>query len=230
MHEQLPNSGGVWENKFKKGWGEGKSPEQHFLKFVEKHKNEIGPDILDIGSGEGRQLIPLAKAGYNVVGLELTEEGIKITKEKQNTEKTDAKLVRGNFHNLPFRDNTYNTVISIQAMQHNNWQGAEIAFSEAVRVLKPGGLFFLRVNSDKHPAQDNEKIINDKGLTWTRNEEGFRGLHHNFSLEELQELATKYNLDIEPDFVDEKIAGDNFSVLGQWNIVFRKKEIDQPNN
>jgi hypothetical protein len=35
-------------------------------------------------------------------------------------------------------------------------------------------------------------------------------------------LAEKYNLEIEPGFVDEKKAG----VYGHWNIVFRKKIID----
>lgn len=223
MSEKLPDSGPIWEKKFGKGWGEKEMPERRLLEFIEKYKNEIGPNILDIGSGEGRHLIPLAKAGYNLTGLELTEEGVRITEKKQKEEKTDAKLVRGNFHNLPFLDNVYDTVISLQAMQHNNWQGAEVAFAEAARVLKPGGLFFLRVNSNKNALQGNEEMIEDKGQTWQKNEQGYLGVHHSFSFEELKELADKYNLEIEPGFVDEKKAGDNFVILGQWNIVFRKK-------
>jgi ubiquinone/menaquinone biosynthesis C-methylase UbiE len=229
MVEKLPDSGAIWNKKFAKGWGEERPPEARLLEFMEKYKEEIGPDILDIGSGDGRHLIPLAKAGYNLTGFELTEEGINKTKEKLDKEKIKAELVKGNFHNLPFQDNVYDTVISLQAMQHNNWPGAEAAFAEAVRVLRPGGLFFLRVNSDKNALQDNQKKIADKGRTTVRVEEGHLGYHHSFSLEELKELADKYNLEIEPGYTDEKRAGnkegadDNFVILGQWNIIFRKK-------
>jgi len=227
MKENLPDSGEIWEKKFKKGWGEAKRPEPHLLEFFEKYKDEIGPKILDIGSGEGRHLIPFAKAGYDLTGLELTEKGIEITQNKQNQEKTKAKLVRGNFHNLPFKDNVYDTVISTQAMQHNIWRGAEAAFAEAARVLKPNGLFFLRVNSDKNAIPESAEMIKDKGQTWVRDEEGKSGVHHSFSLDEFEELANKFNLEIEPGYVDEKKAGDNFVVYGQWNIVFRKKQEDK---
>lgn len=223
MNEKFADSGKIWNEKFRKGWGKEQPIEHHLSQFVEQYKGEIGPSILDIGSGEGRNLIPLAKMGYDLTGLELTEQGIKITREKQDNEKTDAKLVRGSFHNLPFLANTYDTVISIQAMQHNNWQGAEAAFSEAVRVLKPGGLLFLRISSDKNTVQEDHQKIEDKGRTWVKTEEGHPGLHHSFSFEELKELADKYGLEIEPGFIDEKRAGDGFVILGQWNIAFRKK-------
>jgi ubiquinone/menaquinone biosynthesis C-methylase UbiE len=186
MKENLPDSGKIWEKEFKEGWGKAEQPEPRLLEFFEKYKGEIGPKILDIGSGEGRHLILLAKAGYNLTGLDLTEKGIKITEEKQDKEKTEAKLVRGNFHNLPFQDNSFDTIISTQAMQHNVWPGAEAAFSEAARVLKPGGLFFLRVNSDKNAIPDNAEMVKDMGRTWLRHKAGGLGYIHSFSMEELK--------------------------------------------
>ncbi|MFA4941725.1 MAG: class I SAM-dependent methyltransferase [Patescibacteria group bacterium] len=223
MNEELPNSGPIWEKKFSQDWGAGKPPEPRLLEFIEKYKDEIGPKILDIGSGEGRHLIPLAKAGFDLTGLELTEKGIEVTRERQDKEKAEAKLVRGNFHNLPFADNSFDTIISTQAMQHNNWKGAETAFAEAARVLKPNGLFFLRINSDKNAVQDNFEVVEDRGITWKRVEKGEPGLHHSFSMAELEELTEKYGLEIEPGFVDEKKVGNDFVIYGQWNITFRKK-------
>ena len=221
--EGLPDPRHIWERKLSGGWGIGKYAEPRFRKFSEDYREEIGPNILDIGSGEGRHLVPLSLDGYTPTGFDITESGLKITKVKIDWERTQANLVRGNFHHLPFKDGVYDTVISTQAMQHNTWRGVVIAFSEASRVLKPGGLFFLRIKSDKCPAQDDEITVADKGRTYYRKKEGYAGCHHCLSFGELEELAEKNTLHIEPGYIDEKRAGDNFVILGQWNITFRKK-------
>jgi len=223
-----PLAGQNWEHRFQEGWDEAKqSLEPRFLEFMEKYRDEIGPRILDVGSGTGRHLLPLAKMHYKVTGAELTEAGLKITKDKLAREKVDAVLVRADFHDLPFPDESYDTVVSTQAMQYNNWSGAKKSFAESARVLKSGGLFFLRVRSNKAAVQNKAQRIDDeRGQTWIheRGAEKSRVIVHDYALDELQELAVANNLEIIDGPVDEKRAGNDFVILGQWNLVFRKKQ------
>ncbi|MDI6778511.1 MAG: class I SAM-dependent methyltransferase [Patescibacteria group bacterium] len=224
MSERLPIN--FWENKFKKGWGEGKRPDQRLLEFIEKHGDEIGPRILDIGSGGGRNLVPLAIPGREMTGLELTEKGLMMTKNKLREEGRRAELVRGDFHNLPFSNGAFDTVISVQTMMHTDWNGVEAAFAEACRVLKPNGLFFLRVKSDAAALRPEEKLANDSRGKSTKEitAGGEIVLHHLFNLEELRDLAEKNNLEIVGEPRDEKKIVDGIIEKGQWNITFRKRD------
>lgn len=222
--EAFPTSGLAWKKRFQdpNDWGGEKQPSYHLLAFIEKYKGEIGPDILDIGSGAGRNLIPLAQQSFHLTGLELVEDAIKIIKQRLAEAKVDAKLVRGSFTHLGFGDASFDTVISVQTMQHSNWAGVKKGFSEAARVLKPGKLFFLRINSDAQVPSGNITAIEDRGKTWSRDEDGHPDVHHSCSLDELRELADLYHLDI-LEYVDEKNRVDGVWTKGQWNIVFRKK-------
>ena len=217
-------SGAGWESKFRAGWGDNKKPEPRLLEFAEKYKSEIGPKILDIGSGVGRHSIPLAEMGYEVTGLEYTKAGVEITKQKEKEKGVKSDLVQGDFRDLPFADNSFDTVVSTATLHHNNWEGAETTFKEASRVLKSGGLFFFRVRSDKAAVEPDRKALDDKGISWSEiNEDGSLELHHDFSLEELRELAEKCNFDFESEPFDEKKNEDGKITFGQWNVVFRKK-------
>lgn len=140
----------IWERKHETGeWKGEKNEIKRVIDFFESYKDQIGTDILDLGSGQGRNALPLAERGYNVTCIELTEVGLKQTKEKLKKAGLKANLVQGDQAHLPFRDEKFDTVISIQSFQFNitKWD-AEKAFAEATRVLKPGGIFFLRVRSE----------------------------------------------------------------------------------
>ncbi len=218
--------GGVWDRKFKEGWGDSKEPELRLLKFVEDYKEEIGPKILDLGSGEGRHLIPLAKMGYAMTGMEFTEQGVKITGQKAEKEGVKVNLVRGDFRELPFKPEEFDTIVCTSVLHHNNWEGLRMAFAEAAKVLKPDGLFFLKARSDKKPLKKGETLIEDKGRTsQITNEHGIIEVHHDLSLDELKELAEENSLEFAEEPVDEKEVKDGAPVSGHWSIVFRKKEI-----
>ena len=219
-----------WEKRFEEGYGEGLETSPYLMGFFEKYKDEVGTDILDIGSGEGRHLVPLAKRGFKLTGVEITNAGSRTTRNKLDNENIFAGVVQADFKNLPFKDRTFDTVFSVDAMHHNDWAGATQAFGEAARVLKPGGLFFLRVNSTSrilpehsHPLEEAEEPEANSGVTFLRDREMKDGsispqLMHAFSLEELSGLAKGNGLEIADKPVEETKPGQP----GHWNIVFRK--------
>jgi 2-polyprenyl-3-methyl-5-hydroxy-6-metoxy-1,4-benzoquinol methylase len=71
--------------------------------FIEK---EIGYDkaarILDIGCGTGRHSIELAKRGYHVVGIDLSESLLKRAREKASEQKLHVAFQKHDARSLPF--------------------------------------------------------------------------------------------------------------------------------
>lgn len=203
-----------WEKRYKKSWGGGN--DFVFADFLKNYKTKLGPKILDIGSGEGRHVLQLAQAGFDVVGLELTKAGTETANKSLKSRKLHATLILGDAHSLPFIDEYFDSAISIQVFQFNDWKGAELCFAEASRVLKNRGLFFLRVKSTSAKVPTGNKLIKDRGITY-KTPDGNKA--HFFTAKELTRLGKKHGLktivqpvDLTPDKNEQ----------GQWNVVFQK--------
>lgn len=206
-----------WENEFKNGWKNGQKPSIQLLNFLKRY--EPGKTALDVGCGDGRHLIIMAMMGYKMTGLELTEHGIATTNKKLEDLDLTAKIIQGDFHHLPFPASSFELIISIQALHYNNWVGAEKSFSEIARVLKSGGYFFFRARSEKSHWRASDEVILDRGITRReyRGPEKFVVIVHDYTLNELQELARNNGLKIIEAY-DENCDGQP----GQWNVIFQK--------
>jgi len=100
--------------------------------------------ILEAGCGLGRWVIPLAEKGYDVTGIELEEEAIKIIIKNYNS--TNMTLVHGDVFKMPFTDKSFDIVISLGVLEH--FEKPEIqkeAIIEHLRVLKDEGVFLITV-------------------------------------------------------------------------------------
>lgn len=187
-----------WENEFECNWKNGVNPNYYFLKFLKNCQDQIGSKILDLGSGDGRHLLLLAQLGYNVTGLELTESGINTTRCRLNKAGLTAELIQASFHEIPYENESFDTIVSVQALHYNNWDGIKKSFSEISRVLKPNGLFFFRARSDMGAWRETDELISDHGITRieTRGEKKFIVMVHDFTRAEIFELSTENNFDI----------------------------------
>jgi arsenite methyltransferase len=100
-----------------------------------------GETVLDLGSGAGIDCFLAAKAAGEmgfVIGVDMTPE--MISKARLNAEKAGVKNVEfrlGEIENLPVADNNVDVIISncVINLSPEKWK----VYSEAFRVLKPGG-------------------------------------------------------------------------------------------
>jgi SAM-dependent methyltransferase len=73
--------------------------------FLEKELNfNKNLKILDVGCGTGRHSIELAKRGYNVVGIDLSESMLNRAKEKALAENLTVTFQQYDARNLPFEN------------------------------------------------------------------------------------------------------------------------------
>ncbi|KAB5529017.1 S-adenosyl-L-methionine-dependent methyltransferase [Coniochaeta sp. 2T2.1] len=110
--------------------------------FAEIAGLKKGLKVLDLGCGVGGPARTLARhIGCEIVGVAnnawLVERGQALTK----AEKLDHLIgfVEGDFMHLPFDNNTFDAAYSFEALCYS--PDPAVAYKEAYRVLKPGGLF-----------------------------------------------------------------------------------------
>ncbi|MBI4481451.1 MAG: class I SAM-dependent methyltransferase [Acidobacteria bacterium] len=96
--------------------------------------------ILDAGCGTGRMVQELASwDGARACGVELSDLAVGLARRR-----TAAPLARGDVLCLPFKPKSFDLVTSFDVLPNLQRPQHVAAVSESYRVLKPGGLFFVR--------------------------------------------------------------------------------------
>ena len=101
-----------------------------------------GMKVLDLGCGDGIDLIYYQKLGADIYGVDASEGLITIAKEKL----PNANIQVGFFENISFPKEYFDVVFSKYAIQTS--EHIEPIFDEVKRVLKPNGIFMYLVT---HP-------------------------------------------------------------------------------
>lgn len=96
-----------------------------------------GGQLLEVGCGMGTDLLQLARRGFQVTGIDLTEAGIALAKQRFALYGCVADLRVGDAENLAFEDSTFDVVYSFGVLHHT--PDTEQAVGEVWRVLREGG-------------------------------------------------------------------------------------------
>lgn len=109
---------------------------RHFQRLVSQLPE--GAKVLDVGCGTGEQILQLQQRGFQVVGVEPSEQMRKYA---------ESKLFGGTVQNasvfdLPFTEGTFDFVYAIEVFRYLNSDDNLAGLREIRRVLKGGGTFF----------------------------------------------------------------------------------------
>jgi len=100
-----------------------------------------GQEILDVATGSGNAAIPAALAGAQVTGLDLAPSLLEVARRRADEAGVDVDWVEGDAEALPYRDASYDTVLSVIGVQFAPRH--ESAAAELARVVRPGGQVVL---------------------------------------------------------------------------------------
>lgn len=115
---------------------------EHYRALLREAKPE-GEKLhcLDIGCGPGFFSILLAQDQHNVTSMDYSEEMLAKAQANFAELGVHPTTVRGDAQNLPFEDNSFDLIVSRDLVW--NLEDPERAYSEWIRVLKPGGRLFV---------------------------------------------------------------------------------------
>ncbi|MBI1804056.1 MAG: class I SAM-dependent methyltransferase [Ignavibacteriae bacterium] len=161
--------------------------EPHFRKYLPKNGK-----ILEAGCGLGRWVFYLRKLGYDIIGIDLAADAVRIAKEYDPT----APIFSDNILQTTFPEKTFDAVISLGVVEHFE-EGPQKAFQEAVRVLKDNGLFLVTV-----PIQNTSRLLIANRLKelkrWLRKRKGAQYIfeEYRYTRQEFDSLLRRAGFDI----------------------------------
>ncbi|WP_436517875.1 class I SAM-dependent methyltransferase [Ekhidna sp. To15] len=106
---------------------------QRLLSAYHQAKPFITGDLLELGCGEGRGVELLAPLADSYIGI----DKIKAVIENLEKQYPDYKFMSGVFPPFPFEDDSFDTIVTFQVIEHV--KDDEGFIKEIHRVLKPGG-------------------------------------------------------------------------------------------
>lgn len=155
-----------WNSRSEKMWESGSRKDiiPFFQKYVKKNAK-----VCDLGCGDGYGSYKLAEAGYEVTGVDVSEEML----ERAATVNADgsAKLLKSAMENVPVGNKEFDAVLAINSLE---WTESPLmVLKEMKRILKDDGIACIgilgptagpRVNS--YQRLYGEKVLCNTIMPW----------------------------------------------------------------
>jgi SAM-dependent methyltransferase len=101
----------------------------------------IGRKVLEVGVGQGTDLVQFAKGGAQVSGIDITQRHLELAARNFEVRGLCANLKCATAAAIPFESDSFDVVYSFGVLHHTD--NTVRCISECHRVLKPGGEFIL---------------------------------------------------------------------------------------
>ena len=149
-----------------------------FAHIVDQLKLGVRAQVLDVGCGPGWLSEYLARCGYWVTGIDISEDMVELARLRvaqipgQIGEGIDA---HAEFHAMPVREmpwtDRFDAAILYDTMHHfdNELETLRVI----LRTLVPGGTIYIREGARPAPGSDSEQALIEEMRTWSTLESPF---------------------------------------------------------
>lgn len=114
--------------------------------------------VADLGCGTGEVALRLARAGYDMIGVDGSAEMLSVFREKLEQEKGDILLLGQNLAELELYGTIRAAVSTSDTLNHLPEADLQTALSRAALFTEPGGMLVFDVNT---PYKHRELLANN---------------------------------------------------------------------
>lgn len=155
-------------DSFNRVYGEPDTPFYYGLKpeeELEQFLNETHPPAgkaLDVGCGEGRNSLLLARYGYHVHAIDISSQGIQKLKKyarSQGLDNIDCEVA--DVRTMQLKPNFYDTIVAVTILDHLTEEEGKNVAEAMIDALKPGGFVFIASFTIHDPAASATNNYNE---------------------------------------------------------------------
>lgn len=159
MNNSRPSQKELFDQLYKNcsGWFWQKKPDKILEELVKKIGR--GKAVLEVGCGEGRNLVLLSSLFSEVVGLDFSPEALKRAQSNYPDLCSKIKFIQAGVPLLPFVDQSFDLVLCWDTMSHLKPREFKTSIAEFYRVLFPSGHLIVNTFSRPHPSYNHPKEI-----------------------------------------------------------------------
>ena len=124
-------------------------PYEKYAEWVQKFAPvSAGKRLVDIGCGTGVLSVEFAKAGYDVIGIDLSESMLTVAQNRSLEHNTTISFICQSMAELEGIDGVNVAVIAIDSLNYlQTFEEVEQTFVQLYAALAPGGQLFFDVHS-----------------------------------------------------------------------------------
>lgn len=198
--------------------------------YSEKYKPYMmfeGKEVLDIGCGAaGKTLYYLKQGADRVVGVDIVEayekEALRLAKKLGCTQ--NFNFVCASADNLPYPDNSFDTIIMSDAMEHVS--NPEKVLDELLRIIRPDGHVYINFPPYGHPyGAHMSDAINTPWIQYLYSEKSCIKAYKELVADE-PDAKERINLRISTDVRGKEYIGYiNHMTVARFNRILRDRDL-----
>lgn len=153
-----------WNDNWKRGLGS----TNDFARRVLEYAGTDLWDILDLGCGTGKDTLYFAQKLHRVTAMDFSENSIDALDQeiKKRKLRTIRSIIGDISEQLPFKNKSFDAVYAHLSLHYFDTLRTISIFREIHRVLRTGGLLFVKCKSEEDPLYgQGEKIGDDTFMT-----------------------------------------------------------------
>ncbi|MGW6912944.1 class I SAM-dependent methyltransferase [Kitasatospora sp. NPDC054939] len=137
-----------WDRAYRSGdhhqYWELSAPSPDLVGFLAATPPDPGARALDLGCGTGWDTVALARAGYRATGVDISAEAVGIAVTRAAELGLEVDLLVGDVRALDLPDEEFDLLVDRGCFHHLGAEDRDRYATEAARLLRPGGLLYLR--------------------------------------------------------------------------------------